>query len=173
MMSQRSKREMIEAIRPRYLKANKAGKKQILNEFVATTGYHRKYAIRVLKHGPKPKGLKSRVVERNTRAKWYKFWNKFGKFMAEFVQKDYTPFLPECIRILERCQEISLAPEVKQLLLNMSRSTIDRCLKPVRFKGKLHGLSTTKPGTLLKKMIPVRTFADWNEVEPGFMEIVW
>jgi hypothetical protein len=47
---------MIEAIRPRYLQANKAGKKQILNEFVATTGYHRKYAIRVLKHGAKPKG---------------------------------------------------------------------------------------------------------------------
>jgi hypothetical protein len=58
MMSQRSKREMIEAIRPRYLKANKAGKVQILDEFIATTGYHRKYAIRVLKHGPKPKGLK-------------------------------------------------------------------------------------------------------------------
>ena len=58
MMSQRSKREMIEAIRPRYLKADKAEKEQILDEFVATTGYHRKYAIRLLKHGPKPRGLK-------------------------------------------------------------------------------------------------------------------
>ncbi len=72
---------------------------------------------------------------------------------------------------MERCKEISLTAEVRQLLLNMSRSTIDRCLKPARFKGKLHGLSTTKPGTLLKKMIPVRTFADWNEDQPGFMEI--
>ena len=43
---------------PRYLKANKAGKEQIPNEFIAATGYHRKYAIRVLKHGPQPKGLK-------------------------------------------------------------------------------------------------------------------
>jgi len=58
MMSQRSKREMIATIHPRYLKANKVGKKQILDEFVEITGYHRKYAIRVLKHGPKPKGLK-------------------------------------------------------------------------------------------------------------------
>jgi hypothetical protein len=58
MMSQRSKRELIEAIRPRCLKGNKAGKQQILDEFIATTGYHRKYAIRVLKHGPNPKGLK-------------------------------------------------------------------------------------------------------------------
>ncbi len=53
----------------------------------------------------------------------------------------------------------------------MSRSTIERCLRPVRFKGTHHGLSTTKPGTLLKKAIPVRTFADWNEDRPGFMEI--
>jgi hypothetical protein len=53
MMSQRSKRELTEAIRPRYLKANKTKKEQILNEYVAATGYHRKYAIRLLGHGPK------------------------------------------------------------------------------------------------------------------------
>jgi len=58
MMSQRSKREMVEAIRPRYMKANKTGKEQILDELVATAGYHRKYAIRILKNGYKPKGLK-------------------------------------------------------------------------------------------------------------------
>lgn len=57
MISHRSKREMIEAIRPRYLKASKTEKEQILDELIATTGYHRKYAIRILKHSPKPKGL--------------------------------------------------------------------------------------------------------------------
>ncbi len=67
MMSQHSKREMIEEIRPRYLKANKAGKKHILDEFIATTGYHRKYAIRVLKHGPKPKRLKKPGAEKSIR----------------------------------------------------------------------------------------------------------
>ena len=65
MMSQRSKREMIEAIHPRYLKANRAGKTQILDEFIATTGYHRKYAIHVLKHGAKAKGIK-KVGRRKT-----------------------------------------------------------------------------------------------------------
>ena len=58
MMSQRSKRELVETIRPRYLKADKAGKEHILDEFIATTGYHRKYAIRLLKNGPPPKRLK-------------------------------------------------------------------------------------------------------------------
>jgi hypothetical protein len=52
----------------------------------------------------------------------------------------------------------------------MSCSTIDRCLAPARFN-RPRGLSTTKPGTLLKKNIPVRTYADWNEDKPGFLEI--
>ena len=71
MMSQRSKRELLETIRPRYLKASKSGKAQILDEFVAATGYHRKYAIRVLKHGRKASGLRKKGRRRSTRAKWW------------------------------------------------------------------------------------------------------
>ncbi|RPI86536.1 MAG: hypothetical protein EHM41_08210 [Chloroflexi bacterium] len=58
MISQRSKRELLETIQPRYLKANKQIKERILDEFVASTGCHRKYTIPVLKHGHKPEGLK-------------------------------------------------------------------------------------------------------------------
>mgnify|MGYP005819167867 CR=1 FL=1 len=171
MMSQRSKREMIEAIRPRYLKANKARKGQILEELIATTGYHRKYAIRVLNHDPKPKGL-----NRPGRRKKYQgeaiqvleqIWEIYGRICSKRLQ----PFLAEGIAILERCHELSLAPEVKQLLLGMSRATIDRCLKQARFTHPQHGLSTTKPGSLLKKAIPVRTFTPWDEECPGFEEI--
>jgi hypothetical protein len=53
----------------------------------------------------------------------------------------------------------------------MSSATIDRCLGPARFKHPSHGLSTTKPGSLLKKAIPVRTFTPWDEDKPGFLEI--
>jgi hypothetical protein len=171
MMSPRSKREMIEAIRPRYLKANKVGKVQILDEFTATTGYHRKYAIRVLKHGPKPKGLK-----RPGRRKKYagevvqaleQVWGIYGRICS----KRLHPFLPEGVAVLERCHELSLSPEIKQLLLSMSRATIDRCLKKARFTHTIHGLSTTKPGSLLKKAIPVRTFTPWEDEHPGFLEI--
>jgi len=171
MMSQRSKREMIEVIRPRYLQANKAGKAQILDEFVATTGYHRKYAIRVLKHGPRPKGLK-----RPGRRKVYRgavvdvleqVWEIYGRICS----KRLHPFLSEGVAVLERCHELSLSPEVKQLLLSMSRATIDRCLKKARFTHPQHGLSTTKPGSLLKKAIPIRTFTPWEDERPGFLEI--
>jgi len=84
--------------------------------------------------------------------------------------KRLKPFLPEIITILERHQEISLTTELKAMLLRMSRSTIDRCLKPARFEQR-HGLSTTKPGTLLKKAIPIQTYTAWEDERAGFLEI--
>ena len=170
MMSQCSKRELWETIQPRYLKVSKAGKHKILDEFIASTGYHRKYAIRILKHGysrshGKKKGKKS-VYRGEVVVVLEQVWEIYGRICS----KRLHPFLPEGIRILERCHELSLSAETKQLLLSMSRSTIDRCLHPIRFRSP-HGLSTTKPGTLLKKAIPVRTFADWDENKPGFLEI--
>lgn len=170
-MSQRSKRELIEAIRPRYLKANKAGKEQILDEFIATTRYHRKYAIRVLKHGPKAQGLKKpgrgKVYQGEVVVVLERIWEVCGRICSKRLQ----PFLPEMVSVLERCGELSLAPETKALLLGMSRATIDRCLKTARFKPAQHGRSTTKPGSLLKKAIPVRTFTPWDEERPGFVEV--
>ena len=170
MMSQCSKRELWETIQPRYLKVSKAGKHKILDEFIASTGYHRKYAIRILKHGysrshGKKKGKKP-VYRGEVVVVLEQVWEIYGRICS----KRLYPFLPEGIRILERCHELSLSAETKQLLLSMSRSTIDRCLHPIRFRSP-HGLSTTKPGTLLKKAIPVRTFADWDENKPGFLEI--
>lgn len=171
MMSQRSKREMIEAIRPRYLKADKAEKEQILDEFVATTGYHRKYAIRLLKHGPKPRGLKKagrkKVYQREVVQALEQIW----KICGHICSLRLKPFLPEIIHKLESCNELSLPEETKRLLLGMSRSTIDRCLKRARSITAQHGISTTKPGSLLKQAITIRTFTPWNEEQPGFLEI--
>ena len=171
MMSQRSKREMIEAIRPRYLKANKAGKQQILDELIATSGYHRKYAIRVLRHGAQPKGLKKsgrrKVYQGAVVQALEQVWEIYGRICS----KRLHPFLPEGVLVLERWGELSLSPAIKQLLLSMSRATIDRCLKKARFTHPRHGLSTTKPGSLLKQAIPIRTFTAWEDERPGFLEI--
>lgn len=171
MMSQGSKRELWETTQPRYLKASKTEKQKILDEFTAATGYHRKYAIRILRHGyprgqNKQKGKKP-IYRGEVVVALEQIWEVYGRICS----KRLHPFLPEGIKILERCGEIKLTPEVKQLLLRMSRATIDRCLKPIRSKGRGHGLSTTKPGTLLKKAIPIRTYTDWNDNRPGFMEI--
>lgn len=171
MMSQRSKREMIEAIHPRYLKANKAGKEQILDEFIAITGYHRKYAIRVLKHGPKPKGQKKPGRRKIYQGEVVKVLEQIWEIYGRICSKRLHPFLAEGIGILERCHEINISAEIKQMLLSMSRATIDRCLKPARFIETRHGIGTTKPGSMLKNAIPIRTFTPWEDEQPGFLEI--
>ncbi|HEX7976457.1 MAG TPA: ISNCY family transposase [Anaerolineales bacterium] len=171
MMSQRTKRELLEVTRPRYLKANKTGKARILDEFVASTGYHRKYAIRVLKHGPKPKGLGRKGRKKEYQGEVVQVLTQIWEICGRICSKRLQPFLPEIVAVLERHQELSFSAEVKSQLLRMSRATIDRCLKPARFEQKRHGLSTTKPGSLLKKAIAVRTFADWQDVRPGFVEV--
>lgn len=171
MIGQRSKREMIAAIQPRYLKANKAGKAHILNEFIATTGYHRKYAIRVLKHGSPPKGLKKPGRRKVYQGEGIQALEQIWEICGRICSKRLHPFLPEMVRVLKRCGELSLSAETQGLLLGMSRATIDRCLQPARFEPRPHGLSTTKPGSLLKAAIPIRTFTPWEEERPGFLEM--
>ena len=169
-MTSKSKRELLEAIRPRYLRSNKTEKAIILDEFCAATGYHRKYAIRLLKHGPRAKKLKkigrSKIYQGEVVTALIQIWEICGRICSRRLH----PYLPEIVRVLEQQQELILRAEVKQLLLRISRASIDRCLKPARFEHR-RGLSTTKPGTLLKKAIPVRTFTPWDEERPGFEEI--
>jgi hypothetical protein len=169
-MSQRSKRELFAEIQPRYLKAKKTVKRQILDEFTASTGYHRKYAIRVLKHGYKRRPSKPKGRTAIYRGEVVRVLEQIWEIYGRICSKRLHPYLPEGLKVLERCGELQLARETKELLLQISRSSIDRCLTPVRFN-KPHGLSTTKPGSLLKKNIPIRTFADWDEDKPGFLEI--
>lgn len=171
MMSQRSKKEVLERIRARYLKASKAEKQIILDELTATTGYNRKYAIRVLRHPRRSKGLKKAGRKRRYTGETIQILEQLWEMGGRLCSKRLYPFLPEWIRKLEECGEISLTHEVKAQLLSMSRSTIDRRLQPARIKEKRRGLSTTKPGTLLKRQIPVRIYTPWDEQQPGFLEI--
>jgi hypothetical protein len=172
MMTIQSKRELLEVTNPRYLKASKARKTQILDEFIAATGYHRKYAIRVLKRGPRPRGLRKKSGRQKVyQGEVVEVLKQIWEILGRICSKRLKPFLPEIVDVLERCNEIEMTPETKTLLLKMSCSTIDRCLRPVRFENKKRGLSTTKPGTLLKNAIPIRTFTDWDDTIPGFVEI--
>ena len=173
MMSRKSKQELLERVRPRYRRAKKTEKQKILDEFTCATGYHRKHAIRVLKNQVQVQNQLKR------KTKTYKtiyrgevvealaqIWEIYGRICSKRLQ----PFLPEAIKVLERCEEIELAPGTKALLLKISSASIDRCLRAVRLQTP-HGLSTTKPGSLLKNLIPVRTFTEWDEERPGFLEI--
>ena len=170
MMSKRSKRELAEEIYPRYLQARKTDKIKILDEFTAATGYHRKYAIKLLKHGMKRKGYRRPGRKKKYHGEVITVLEMIWETCGRICSKRLHPFLPEMVTVLERVGALSCSPETKTLLLSMSRSTIDRCLKNARYTHQ-KGISTTKPGTLLKKSIPVRTWHEWDDSTPGFMEM--
>jgi hypothetical protein len=136
---------------------------------VAATGYARKYAIRLLSHPvaprltierPRPPCYGSEVQQALHLA-----WTAANHICA----KRLIPFLPALVESLERHGHLHLSDEHRFQLMQMSPATADRILQPYR-KQERHGISTTRSGTVLKKQIPVRTFSDWNEVKPGFME---
>lgn len=173
MMSLKSKRELLEVLRPRYCKANKVEKQKMLDEFTSATGYHRKHAIRVLKNQvqvQKRLNRKTKTYKTIYRGEVVQTLEQIWEICGQICSKRLQPYLPEAIKVLERHKEIELSKETKDLLLKISSASIDRCLRPIRCKSP-RGLGTTKPGSLLKSLIPVQTFTTWDEEQPGFMEI--
>lgn len=168
-LSQSSRRELVEAWRERYLRAGRKEKTHMVDELVALTGFHRKHAIRVLRRGYPPgrsrRGRKRKYTGSSVSA-LVVVWQVCGGLCGKLL----GPFLPEVVPVLERWGELPVDEETRQLLMTMSPATIDRKLRPFRQRmGR--GLSTTKPGTLLKQSVAVRTFADWEDARPGFVEI--
>jgi len=85
--------------------------------------------------------------------------------------KRLHPFLPEFIQVLRRCGESKINAEIEKELCSMSPATIDRLLRPWKQKGGRRSFSTTRPGSVIRSAIPIRTFADWQENRPGFVEV--
>src|SRR5258706_1673895 len=83
--------------------------------------------------------------------------------------KRLIPFPPTLLEALERHEHLHLTEECRKQLLSMSAATADRLLASQR-KLDRPSLSTTRAGTLLKQQIPIRTFQEWNEARPGFLE---
>lgn len=171
MMSQTSRRELVAELRPRYTLGNRSAKQRILDELVAVTGYHRKYAIGLLNHPPKGRTRRRRAREPvyggRVRAALEKVWREANCICG----KRLAPAMAEFVEALERHGELQLDPETHRLLLGLSPATADRLLKRARQGVRPHGLGTTKPGTLLKQTIPIRTFAQWDDAQPGFVEV--
>jgi hypothetical protein len=170
-VTRRSILEYAEAIRGRYLKGSKKMKTKILDEFVAATGLHRKAAIRMFnrvsrKQVPKRSG-RPRLYSLEAMSALKSVWETADRLCS----KRLHPFLPELVGILVKKGEITVSAQTQAELCRMSPSTIDRLLRRWRGHAPHHGLSTTKPGTLLKNAIPIKTFSEWNESKPGFLEV--
>jgi len=171
MMTIKSKRELLAAVTLRYAKATGRERERILDEFVASTEYNRKYAIHLLHHPPAERRRQKRRKPRRYNAKVEFALFDVWKVANRIAAKRLVPCMEDFVEALERHGELRLEPETRALLLSMSISTADRLLRPHRTAPRGRGLATTKPGSLLKKSIPVRTFADWDDARPGFVEV--
>ena len=169
LMSLTARRELLESIRQRYQEASWVNKRRILDGFVAATDYDRKYATRLLNSmevpAPVPRRPAAHHYDEQVRQALLAVWYAANQICS----KRLVPFLPQLITAMERHGHLRLPAEVRTRLLSMSAATVDRMLRPER-ESVRRGVSTTRPGSLLKHQIQVRTFADWDDVTPGFLE---
>ncbi len=168
---QQSKHELAAAVSGRYRRAGRADKGRILDEFVAATGYDRKWAIRLLRGGPPPPRVGHGGRPRAYSSVVVGALRAVAEASGWLCGKRLAPFLGELVAALEAEGALALEPTVRARLVRMSAATIDRRLRPCRLQARPHGLGTTKPGTLLKQQVAVRTFTPWDEERVGFVEI--
>ena len=162
--------EYIQAIRPRYNRVSKAEKGKILDEFIQIASLHRKAAIRLLNRtvraGRDKRRGRPRAYGSDIELVLKAIWEASDRLCSKRLQ----PFLPEMVKVLRRHGERQINTVLEERLCRMSPSTIDRLLRSHRKNGGRKPISTTRPGSLLKSCIPIRTFADWPENKPGYVE---
>ena len=168
-LSYQARRELVERMAPQYRAASRSQKMLLLDTFVVLTGYVRTYAMWLLNHPieSRPRSPLGRPVHYGSEVQQalYLAWRTANQICAKWL----IPFLPTLVETLERHGHLHLTEEHRNQLLSMSAATADRLLRSQRLHGPRE-ISTTQAGTLLKHQIPIRTFQDWNETQPGFLE---
>jgi hypothetical protein len=172
------------AVSEQYRKSTKKQKGLILEQVVESTGYTRCYARFVLRnHGRRVEVRPGIVLEGDRRVTPRRQGTvRYGPAAAEALTKIWKILdcicskrlagaLSQVVPRLVACKEIRITQAVQRQLLAISPATIDRLLKPERARYTLKARGGTKPGTLLKHQVPIRTFSDWNEAQPGFFEM--
>lgn len=160
---------VVRAFSKEYKQARKRGKTVLLNKLTKTTGYSRKHLMEIL-----PNPLKKVRIKRVRPSSYLPVLKPLKKLWAvsNFACGErLAPIIPVYLSALKRHEQWTVSKEEKLLLCRISASTVDRMLRHERRRLGGKSRTRTKPGSLLKNQIPIRTFADWTEKKPGFLEI--
>lgn len=171
-MSLSARKELLQRIRSKYQSADWQNKSRILDVFVQASGYRRKYAISLLNKTAQEEAddetrvrIRRRVYDEEVKQAFLTIWRAAN----QICPKRLVPFLPKFIEALEWHGHLSISDRARKKLLTISAAIAERLLRTERTKGR-KVFSTTKSGSLLKKQIPIRTFSDWSDITPGFVE---
>src|SRR5277367_3208261 len=169
-ISMAARDELVAAVADRYARGARGERGRILDEFAAVTGYHRKHAMRLLRAGqvnrrcgPRPG---RRIYDEAVREALIVVWEASDRICG----KRLRPLLPILLEAMERHGHIQLVPEVRARLLAMSAATIDRALRDIRQQAGTATRRRSAPSAAIRRSVPVRTFADWDDPPPGFVE---
>lgn len=163
------KMEYLRRIYKRYHQAKKKDKKLILDEWINTCGYNRKYAIHLVNQPPKSRDYKITrrkdfIYSKETLSIIEAIWKASGYLWSQRLKAAIPFWLPYAKK------QFQITANIEKQLLSISPATIDRRLKDKKRLVKKKIYHTTRPGTLLKRNIPVKT-DNWDVNKPGFLEI--
>src|SRR4051795_10119422 len=169
-ISMAARDELVAAVADRYARGDRDERGRILDEFVAVTGYHRKHAMRLLRSGqvnrrsgPRPG---RRIYDQAVREALIVVWEASDRICS----KRLRPLVPILLEAMERHGHVQLVLEVRARLLAMSAATIDRALRDIRRQAGTATRRRSAPSAAIRRSVPVRTFADWDDPPPGFVE---
>lgn len=169
MLKKQEKLSVVRAFSKEYQRGRKREKTSLLNKLIKITEYSRKHLMKIL-----PGPLLKRHRKRNRPSVYLAVLKPLKKLWAVGnypCGKRLVPVIPIYLSALKRFKEMTVNREERKLLVKISPATVDRLLSHERRKINLKSRARTKPGTLLKNQIPIRTFADWIEKKAGFLEI--
>lgn len=169
-ISMATRSELVGTIIERYRSCSRSNKQQILDEFVAVTGYHRKHAIRVLgRRETKPPRNRRQAIRygADVRQALVVLWEASDRLCS----KRLKPLIPVLLPALARHGRLDVGAELRDKLLTVSAATMDRLLSEVRVVARGGQRRRAGMSSAVRRSVPVRTFGDWDDPLPGFVEV--